>query len=202
MTKNSNEILFDPGYSRCTAHIGKAFEELSQLLQSSKTLAQKKVHFKALFGRTVAAVEANVAFYLGCMLWAINLTTHKNTKIAQNPCLDDVTSKEASLHEIDALIHYIETGLNRDSKYYLGQSYTPNPAHIRILRVYREFLELNNGFCATRTTDDIILPKSLKVPKDEDLKEIVETIYDAIEKNNIMELMKFAPKVIAEETQC
>lgn len=185
-------VAFDPGYSKCVLGIAQTFDELQNALMSSHSLSQKQMRFKGLYPKLIKAIEDNVAFYLGCMLWALYLKSLKGQTIEGNVCLDKNYDKDACSYEVSVLLNYINAGLSRDSKYYLNQIYEPKPEDIIILERYKEFLDANKGFFATKTTDDIVLPKNLKMPNADELEEIKSAIESAIETNNIQKLMVYS----------
>ena len=59
---------------------------------------------------------------------------------------------------------------------------------MKILELYREFLVLNCGFVNTRTTNDVQLPNSIKIPSREDLTKINDKIEEVIKSGNLLDL--------------
>ncbi|GBF23022.1 hypothetical protein tpqmel_0426 [Candidatus Gastranaerophilus sp. (ex Termes propinquus)] len=189
------KLPFDPGYSDCIEHIGKTFDELHGALVSIHNPKQKRARFAALYPRIVKTVEENVAFYLGCLLWAAYLKNKPGVEIEGNTCLSPEYDRENSLYEINALIDYVSVGLNRDSKYYLNKTYEPSPLCIRILEVYKDFLDKNEGLHKTKSTDDILLPKSIEALGTQELEGIFKDIKAAIAAKDILSLMKYGNKI-------
>ena len=194
---SENEVLFDPGYSGAIARVSGNIEYMYSAFLSISSLKQKKFQFAVLYPKFLKAIDLNVAFYLGCMLWGVYLKSSSGRKIVQNPCLG-AEFDDDSFGEIDFLINFIKEGLNRDTKYYLNKMYTPNPLYIAILEYYREFLSVNKGFVNTKLTDDIVIPKGLKSLGKEDIKEIYDIIYNAVKEDNLEILFKAADKIIPE----
>ncbi len=193
--KSEEEILFDPGYSGSVARVSGNIDYLYSAFSSIPSIKQKKFQFSILYPKFLKAVDLNAAFYLGCMLWGVYLKSLKNKKIVNNPCLGTAFDDEC-FFEVDFLINFVRDGLNRDAKYYLNKTYTPNPLYLPILGNYKEFLSLNKGFVEVQKTDDILIPTSLKTPTNEDIKEIYNTIYSAVEKDDLTILFNVADKIL------
>ena len=121
----------------------------------------------------------NVAFYLGCLLWAVYLKS-MDAIIQDNPCFGETFNESEALDEVNYLINLLESDLKKDVKYYMGKNYEPNPEYLPILKMYSEFLVLNNGFVNLEKTADIVLPSGLKKVKADELKKIKEYIGGAI----------------------
>lgn len=193
--KSDEEILFDPGYSVSVARVSGNVEYMYSAFSAIPSLKQKKFQFSILYQKFLKAIELNVAFYLGCLLWGVYIKSGKDKKIVNNPCFGETFDNEAFL-EIDFLINFIKTGLNRDAKYYLNKTFTPNPLHLQILELYKEFLSLNKGFVETETTSDIKLPKGLKTPSYEELNGIYDIIFKAVKEDDVTILYVAAEKIL------
>lgn len=192
---SEDEMLFDPGYSGSVARVSGNIEYMYSAFLTISSLKQKKFQFSVLYPKFLKAIDLNAAFYLGCMLWGVYLKSVPGRKIVQNPCLGADFDND-SFGEIDFLVNFIKEGLNRDTKYYLNKTYTPNHLYIAILEFYKEFLSLNKGFINTKQTDDIIIPKNLKPVSKEDIKEIYDIIYSAVKEDDLEILFKSADKII------
>lgn len=192
---SEDEILFDPGYSGSVARVSGNIDYLYSAFSAIPSLKQKKFQFSVLYPKFIKAIDLNAAFYLGCMLWGVYLKSLKNKKIVNNPCFGTEFDDEC-FFEVNFLINFINGGLNRDAKYYLNKTYTPNPLYIKILENYKEFLSLNKGFIEAEKTDDILLPKTLKSPSMEEIKEIYDAIYSAVEKDDLTILFNVADKIL------
>ena len=179
-------VLFDPGYSSCVLGISDNLEFIYSTFQSSyMSQKQKKFQFSLLLPKIKTTLKQNIAFYLGCLLWASYLKTIKNTEVIENPCLNEGYDEETSTRDSKYLIEFITKTLDRDSKYYIGKPYEYNPRDLKILESYIEFIKLNKGFVELKNTNDIILPSNLK-NLDEENKEIVKNkIEDAIKEKNL-----------------
>lgn len=193
--KSDEEVLFDPGYSASVARVSGNVEYMYSAFLAIPSLKQKKFQFSMLYQKFLKAIDLNVAFYLGCLLWGVYLKSLDNKKIVNNPCIGEAFDDDAFL-EIDFLINFVKTGLNRDAKYYLNKTCTLNPLYLKVLDVYREFLSLNKGFTKSNTTSDIILPMGLKTPSGNDLKVIYDNIFEAVKEDDITILYSVADKIL------
>lgn len=192
---NENQMLFDPGYSASVARVSGNIEYMYSAFLNIPSLKQKRFQFSILYPKFLKAIDLNVAFYLGCMLWGVYLKNNPGKEIVNNPCLD-TTFDDDSFYEVDFLLDFIKEGLNRDVKYYLNKTCEINPLYLKILENYREFLSLNKGFTNTKKTDDILLPKSLKMPDKAGLKAIYETIYKSVKEDNLEILFKISDIIV------
>lgn len=193
--KSDTDILFDPGYSASVARITGNVEYMYSAFSAIPSLKQKKFQFSIVYPKFLKAISLNAAFYLGCMLWGVYLKSLNDKNIVNNPCLGADFDDEA-FFEIDFLLNFVKEGLNRDTKYYLNKTYAANPLYITILERYREFLKENRGFVDVKKTSDIKIPKALKTPNDADLKEIYNTILDAVQKDDLEILFKVSDKIL------
>lgn len=193
--QNTEHLKFDPGFSSCVARVSGNIEYIYDAFNSIVSLKQKKFQFAMIYPKIQKIINENVAFYLGCLLWASYLKSFKNVQIIDNPCLD-TSFDDDSLSEINFLIEFVKSGLNRDAKYYLNKTYSINPLHIDILEKYREFLILNRGFISTKTTDDIQIPKGYKKLSQDKIKKIKEAVDKAVECEDILSLLPLAELVV------
>ncbi len=158
-----NTVLFDPGYSSCVLGISDNVEFMYSTFQASfMPPKQKKFQFSILLPKLQETLKQNVAFYLGCLLWASYIKTFKNAQIEENPCLGDDYDKEVALSDVNYLKDFSQNILIKDAKYYINKSLDINPRYILILDTYIEFIKLNKGFVNLKTTDELLLPKNLK----------------------------------------
>ena len=127
---------------------------------------------------------------MGCLLWASYISNIKDTEIEGNKLLGENTTEEEYTGEISFLIELVETGLNRDCKYYQGKPYNADVKYLPILKAYKEFLIINNGFVNCSNTNQIKLPDSIKKPNENELEEINEKIQTAIKNKDITSLFE------------
>lgn len=184
-------VKFDPGYGVC---LGQGISNLDYVFSAFGSIPspkQRKMQFMRLFPQIVSTVEQDVAFYLGCLLWASCIKTVPCSPIINNPCLG-ANTEDNSTEQIDFMIELVSNKLNRDAKYYINKTYTAPESYVKILAAYKEFLVGNNGFVETKNTDDVFLPSSVKKLDDKTTEKIVEGIKNAIETKNIKSLFDFA----------
>ena len=182
-------VLFDPGYSRCILGISENIEFMYGVFQASyMPIKQKKFQFSVMLPKIKETLNQNIAFYLGCLLWASYIKTIKGAAVEDNPCLNDEYNEENSTHDISYLIEFVTKILDKDSRYYISKPYETNPKHLEILKNYLEFIKLNKGFVKLKTTSDLILPKSLKPLDDASSKIVKEKIDEAIKNKKLSNL--------------
>ncbi len=180
------DVLFDPGFSRCMLGVSENVEFIYGAFSSSfMSPKQKKFQFTILYPKLKVLLHKNISFYLGCLLWAIYIKHIKDGIIENNPCFGNEFDEKVSLEEIDFLIDFVNKTLNRDTKYYLNQTYEPDIRHIKILETYREFLLKNKGFVKIKETKDIFMPKNVKTITKKITDIIKNKIYEAIEKKDL-----------------
>lgn len=186
---NKNKtVLFDPGYAPL------AIDSLGQVgynyyvFSAINDLRLKKLKFKPLSIKLNYHLKINVAFYLGCLLWASYIKQFDNYKIIGNKLLNETCEESEYTGEIDFLSDFILNKYPRDCKYFLNKPYEADNRYIIILKAYREFLVLNKGFCACEETNQIVLPESLKKPDSAALENIFSIINKALELESLEEL--------------
>lgn len=87
---------------------------------------------------------------------------------------------------VDFCIEYLPK-FNSDMKYYnVNDNSIPDNADT-ILKTYREFVSINEGFINAHKASDIILPENLVFSKSPE--EIAETINSAVLKQDLLDLL-------------
>lgn len=189
MTQTKNQsFLFDPGFAQHTTILSMNIEYIYAGINQFKNFGQRKMKFKMLYPQILKIVDNNVGFWLGCLLWAVYIKPNASAIIEGNPCLGGDYNEAESVEEADYSINYF-TQLKKDAKYYLGIDYEINPAYIKILELYKEFIKINRGFIDTKITDDIKLPETLKIPSEQELEEIYNAIQDAVKSGNLLGML-------------
>lgn len=189
MTTENKSVLFDPGFAQYTSILSLNTEYIYASINQFKNFGQKKMKFKMIYPQLINIVDNNIGFYLGCLLWAIYIKNNENALIQNNPCLNGEYNEEETLKEIDYSIKYFEQ-LKKDAKYYLNLDYKINPDYIKTLEIYKEFITLNQGFVNTKTTSDIIIPKVLKTPEQQDLEKIYNSIQTAVKTGELVKMFE------------
>ncbi len=188
--KNDKKILFDPGYAPLVIDSIGAVGYTYYMFSASKNVRLKKINFPSVFKKIESLLKKNVAFYLGCLLWASYISNFKDMEIEGNKLLGEETTEEEYTGEISFLIELVETGLNRDCKYYLAKPYVPDEKYLSVLKAYKEFLIINNGFVDCSNTSQIKLPDLIKKPDEKELNEINNKIQEAIKNKDILSLFE------------
>lgn len=184
---NDKKVLFDPGYAPLVidsiGQVGYTYYVFSAV----PNLKLKKLNFPNTLKKIDNLLKINVSFYLGCLLWASYISQFDNCEIEGNKLLGEEAKEEEYTSEINFLIDLIENQLPRDCKYYLGKNYSTDERFLTILKTYKDFLILNDGFVNCSKTNQIKLPKNLK--QDKNLELINKNIQNALANKNIEELL-------------
>jgi len=191
----SKVVEFDPGYGPYVSSLAANIEYAYQTLAKFKNMGQKKFQYKTMYNQISKLFENNVGFYLGCMLWATVIKAEGSKEIINNPCFGSEYSEESNILEIDYVINFVPQ-FKRDCKYYLGLELNIEQIKVDILNLYKEFIVANKGFVNCKTTDDIILPDSLKTPATKDLTIIKEKISEVTKNGKLCDLIELADKII------
>ena len=186
---DNKKVLFDPGYAPLIVDSIGAVGYTYYMFCAVKDLRIKRINFPNVFKKLEKLIKTNVAFYLGCLLWASYIKQFDNFEIEGNKLLNEKCTKEEYTSEINFLIDFVKNQLPKDSKYYLNKSYTPNPDYLLILTTYRDFLILNDGFVNCSKTNQIVLPESIKSLNKNELEEVNSKIQEAIKNKNIESLL-------------
>ena len=147
------------------------------------------MQFRVKYSQIITMAENNVGFCLGCMLWAVYIKSLGDLKIKGNPCFGGTYNEAEAVEEINFSIEFFDK-IKKDAKYYLGQDYEINPTYIEILELYREFLTFNKSFVETKTTNDVLLPKSFKTPSSDELEQINTKIQEVIKTGKLLDLLE------------
>ena len=188
MKTNSKTVKFDPGYAPIVmesfGQVGYAYYTFSAI----PNLKLKKLNFLNTIKKIEAHLSTNIAFYLGCLLWASYIKQFDDCEIEGNKLLGETCEESEYTSEIDFLIDLISKQLPRDFKYYQGKNYTTNEKYLPILETYKQFLILNKGFVECSKVNQIVMPDNLKKLSKEELTLVNKKIQQAIENKNIVEL--------------
>lgn len=168
-------VAFDPGYSNHITSFINNIEYMYFEINKFKNLGQKKFKFKTFYPQVLVLIEQNIAFYLGCLLWATYVSSQKGKEITGNNCLGLEYNEKVELEEINYISEYVKQ-LGKDTKYYLNMNYSLPEEQQQIIDIYKEFARLNKGFVNAKMSDDIVLPKSLKTPNEKDIQKIFDVI--------------------------
>lgn len=173
-------VKFDPGMGEFVLNFNEFVNDVYSQLMSFRTIHQKRARFKLYTAKIERYMKNNIAFYLGCLLWAyyiINENKNDPKELVGNVFLNMSEEEKAEydyMIQVNFMENYFEC-FERDVLYYTGKKVAISEQWKKILSLYSEFLTLNNGFVATKTTNDIVLPEMLKNMKtDKDVSTLID----------------------------
>ena len=189
------QAQFDPGFSKLLLSSFSYNIELLYLnLLRVKNFGQKKTQFVLTFQKGKGLFDVYLGFYLGCMLWGACLKSMGSEKIEGNPFEGKPYNREESLEEINYLKDFVNK-FDRDAKYYMGKRFQVEENKLKILDLYEEFLDANEGFSQTDSTDKIKLVGNLNNASAEDIEQFKSKINEVIEQDKLEELLVFCDKI-------
>ncbi len=183
-------VAFDPGFAPYVTCFSENANAIDEVMASLKTPHQKKFRFQVFSPQIYKLFENIISFYQGCLLWAsyISIKFKDNPKeVLNNFSLGKKLDDYDFLFEVDFLINYFDK-YEKDSKYFLSKSAHLPPDWLKLAKVYKEFLILNENFINTKTTADIKLPAAVKY--DFDLDEVLAAIDKSIADGNLSSLLE------------
>ena len=161
-----NTVKFDPGIGEfvedSNTYINNVYSNIINLYSPK----QKSAKFKLYVSKIYNILLNNISFYQGCLLWAYYIKKSNNNspkEITGNPFLNYAKEQLAEydfLMQVNFLENYFDS-FERDSAYYCGKKMIIPDEWKKILALYSDFLQLNNGFVSTKSTSDLVLPKSI-----------------------------------------
>lgn len=173
-------VKFDPGMGEFVLNFNEFVNDVYSQLMSFRTIHQKRARFKLYTAKIERYMKNNIAFYLGCLLWAYYIVKENQNdpkELVGNVFLNMSEEEKAEydyMIQVNFLENYFEC-FERDVLYYTGKKVAIPEQWKKILSLYSEFLTLNNGFVATKTTNDIVLPEMLKNMKtDKDVSTLID----------------------------
>ena len=138
------------------------------------------------YKKILSIFENNIGFYVGCLLWAAYIKTQPKQEILSNHCFGKPYNEDENISETRFIIQFTEL-FPKDMKYFLGQNFTFDEKHIRLLKVYEEFLILNKGFTESKYNSDVQLPNIVKTEKAESYQEIINKVLKTEDLSNFIE---------------
>ena len=175
-----NTVKFDPGMGEFVLDFNNFINDVYSQLMSVKTVPQKRARFKLYVSKIERYMKNNISFYLGCLLWAyiIKKENEKSPKAIVGNTFLNLTEEQKEDFDYMIQVNFLENyfdSFERDTLYYSGSKQVIPESWKKILSLYVEFLELNNGFLSTKLTSDIKLPEKLaKMTFKEDLNSVIE----------------------------
>ncbi len=185
-------VKFDPGIGNLVLDLNDFVNNVYSQLMSFQTIHQKRARFKLYTVKIQKYIKNNIAFYLGCLLWAyyIYKNNMNSPKDIEGNIFLNMENEEKEKYDYMMQINFIENYIDcyeRDTLYYTGKKFEIPIIWKNIVKLYKEFLDLNKGFVNTKTTKDIKLPEKLK---DASINiNINSVIEEAIEKKDLEILM-------------
>ena len=183
-----DKVLFDPGYAPLVMDSIGQVGCVYYMFNAIKDVKIKRVNFLGISIKLERHLKTNIAFYLGCLMWASYIKQF-DCDIEGNQLLGEKCSEDEYTSEIKFLIDFIKIQYPRDYKYYKNKNYEPDKRYLPILEAYLEFLILNKGFVNCSMTKQIVLPNKIKKQDEKTLKVIHEAIQKALENKNIEMLL-------------
>jgi len=181
---------FDPGIGALCTDFNTFINEVYSKLMDFHSISQKRAAFRLFDRKIYNALENNIAFFYGCLLWAYYLKKEKpDADITGNVFLN-MTHKEAEEYDYLMPVSFIENyfdSYERDTHYYTGKKTLIPDEWKRILSLYTEFLELNKGFVNTKNVKDLSIPSGLKFAAAPD--KIKGAVNEALDSRNLSCLM-------------
>ena len=194
----ADTVLFDPGIGELVIDFNEYINDVYSKLQTLKTPHQKRANFKLYFPKIKNAIENNIAFYVGCLIWAYIIKKDNIEKeILGNVFLnipDEMLKDYDFLMQINFMQDYLKA-FARDYSFYIGQKFEIPQLWLNVLSLYSEFLSINNGFVKTKTTKDLLLPELISNHKfEEDIEALIQKAISEKNINLLIDNIKFPQK--------
>lgn len=176
----AEKVKFDPDIGELTVNFNGYINDVYSHLLNLYSPHQKRTQFKLYLNKIQKYMENNIAFYLGCLIWAyilVNENINSPKEIEGNVFLN-MTPEEIKKYDYTLQVNFMDNyfdSFERDSAYYSGKKIIISQKWHDIVELYTEFLELNKGFIETKTTADIKLPEKIK-----NLNLNIDTLKDTI----------------------
>ena len=186
MTATLKGLEFDPGFAPYILAFQGTVEYLYSDINRFKNHSQKKLKFMQYHKKILDVFKNNLGFYVGCLLWAAYIKTQPKQELVSNHCFGKEYNEEENTSETRFMIQFTEL-FPRDMKYFLGQNYSFDENHIKLLKIYEEFLTINKGFVESKYNSDILLPEAIKTENAESYKAIIDSILETGDLSKLIE---------------
>ena len=187
MTTDQLEGLeFDPGFAPYILAFRGAVEYLYFDINKFKNLSQKKMRFRQYHKKILDIFYNNTGFYAGCLMWAAYIKIQPKQKILSNHCYGKPYNEEENIAETKFCTEFTKL-FPKDMNYFLGESFEFEPAILKLIETYENFLILNKGFTETEYNTDIVLPHCIKTENAEEYKAIIDK---ALKDEKLSELLE------------
>jgi len=185
-------LEFDPGFAPYILAFQGTVNYLYTDINRFKVFSQRKMKFKMYYKKILEIFYNNLGFYIGCLMWAAYTKTQEEQPILNNHCLGNKYNEEENTIETDYMINFSDL-FAKDMKYFLGENFAFEPYVYKVLKTYREFLEINKGFVETEKNTDIILPNNVLTENAVDFKFIIDK---ALKEKDLVSLTDYASLVV------
>ena len=161
------KVKFDPGIGELVLNLNDFVNNVYSQLMSFQTIHQKRARFKLYATKIQKYIKNNIAFYLGCLLWAYYIYQNNinSPKEIEGNVFLNMPKEEKEKYDYMLQVNFIENYIDcfeRDSLYYTGKKIVIPREWKNILELYIEFIELNKGFIDTKYTANIKHKKKIK----------------------------------------
>ena len=158
-------VLFDPGFSSLTVDLWSIAYVIENDLQSMNQLPRKIRYYNASFPKIHKALLNNIAFYKFCMGWAYYVMKNCPDEVIEGNPFENLPEEEKSQYApcdgIDFLIEYIDK-FQSDAKYYHVKNAVIPENSKDMLKTYREFIAINEGFTDVKKVSDLKAVKNME----------------------------------------
>lgn len=160
-------------------------EEVKKVIKSLKAQQQKSFRYRQLLPQVMDVMKKEIGFYYGCLLWAsfIKYSNKNNPKEIADNGFYGHTAEELEqfdyLQEVNYLLSYFEQ-YKKDTALYKIPAQPIDEKYIKTVKLYKDFLVLNESFIKTKTTADLKLPSKLKPLDKNDLNTVGNLISQTV----------------------
>ncbi len=189
----TDTVKFDPGMGDLVIDINEYINDIYSDLLNLHSPNQKRIKFKLYADKIYMYMKNNIAFYLGCLLWAYYLynANIKEPKTIEGNYFVNLTKEQLAQYDYTMQVNFLDNyfdSYERDTAYYIGRKTQIPDSWKNILSAYTAFLRLNTGFTKMKTTADIVLPDKIKNLK-LNLSDVKSLIDNAIENQDLNVLL-------------
>ena len=158
MTETLKGIEFDPGFAPYILAFQGTIEYLYMDINKFKNHSQKKLKFLQYHKKILQIFNNNLGFYVGCLLWAAYIKTQPKQEILSNHCFGKQYNEDDYDTETSFMLQFTEL-FPKDMKYFLGQDFSFDEKHIKLLKIYEEFLGKPNSHKAHELLHTHFVPR-------------------------------------------
>ena len=186
----TDSVVFDPGLGKLAIDLYSEAYITDNDLSVMPQYQRKVRYYNFAYKKLLKILMNNLAFYKGCLAWGYYIVNNcKDAKLTGNPfatMTEEQKAQYAPTEMVDFCIEYVEK-FKADLKYYHIKGVELPVETDSILKNYRDFISMNEGFADIKNVSEIKLPSELTFTKS--LDEIKSEIDFAIEKQNLDNLL-------------